>query len=230
MASADLPDEQPTSATSRPHWQHARIEPASKAADRLIPLASHPWVQRAIGFGHRRAELLWVLAGAMLLQIAVHYAWRDTADVISEKQPVAPTAAPPVAAAVPSVPVQPSPPVAESSAVQQAGQTAGSPTSTEPRQPIAPASPVPPSSPETGTTTDPRDVPPWETWPNQPKAAEPASNQAASNSPARVSEPAEQRHSPDVSGGRPKSLARLKGTISKPQLEPTHEHARRSLY
>jgi hypothetical protein len=238
-----VPSERSATKLDGPHWGRFPIAPESVAADRPVLFTKHPLISQAIGLAQRRAELLLVLAGVTLLQIAMQYAWRTPLHTAPGAHPAvaapavaAPAVAAPVAATGPSVPVQSPVMAPEVPTLPRAAETVGSPApkeaAMEPGQPVVPS--APPASPETGNTTEPRDVPPWESWPNQPKAAEPASNQAASNTPARVSEPvggptfAAPRS--DMSDARPKSLARLKGTISKPQVEPTHEHARRSLY
>ncbi len=227
-----IPLERPPAKLEGPHWGRKPLESASTGTDRARPAAKHPLISQAIGLVQRRAELLLVLAGALLLQIAIQFAWRTSPDAA----PAVPTAEPPVAASAPPVPVQSPIITPEFPTLPRAGETVGPPISTAPiiksTEPVDPSGP--PSMPETGTTTEPRDVPPWESWPSQPKANEPTSNQAASNTPAKVSDPAVgptlAAPRPDAIGARPKSLARLKGTISKPPVEPTHEHARRSLY
>jgi hypothetical protein len=230
----------PVAKLDGPHWRHAPSESARPVAEQIIPFTKHPLVARAIKLARSRAELLLVLAGVLMLQIAIQFAWRTKPEAEPDVHQATgePTLAVPLAATQPPVPV-PSPIISETPAAPHTAETVASPPATEAvletSQPVDPAvAPAAPSSPETGTTTDPRDVPPWESWPAQPKVAEPASNQAASNSPAKVSEPAVgptlAPPQPGLTAARPKSIARLKGTISKPPVEPTHEHARRSLY
>jgi hypothetical protein len=245
-APTSLPTEQPAVQLEGPHWGRAPSEPKPRAPDWTVQFTKHPLVAQAIGLAHRRAELLMILVGVMVLQVAIQFAWRMAPKVETEVMPAvaAPTNSSPMAANQISETARSPLIETEASSAPRGRESFDSPMdspiatapATETSPPVNPsfAPTMAPSSPETGTTTDPRDVPPWESWPTQPKSAEPASNQAASNSPAKVSDaPMEPTLAPpqsSFSSARPKSVARLKGTISKPPVEPTHEHARRSLY
>jgi hypothetical protein len=244
---SSLPTEPPAVQLEGPHWGRVPSEPKPHATDWTVPLTNrftkHPLVAQAFGLAQRRAEILMILVGVMVLQVAIQFAWRMAPKAETE---VMPAVAAPTNSAANQFSETARPPLIETEthSAPRDHETFAPPINspmatapaTETSQPVNPsfAPTMPPSSPETGTTTEPRDVPPWESWPTQPKAAEPASNQAASNSPAKVSDaPMEPTLAPpqsSFSSARPKSVARLKGTISKPPVEPTHEHARRSLY
>lgn len=118
----------------------------------------------------------------------------------------------------------------------------------------SPAAPTVPSVDDAnespGISTDKRDVPPWESWPqkaDQP-AISPATEAAALAAPANAepvaptatpqpgSEPrmasmsANRPSSRATSTDRPKSVAKLKGSIGKPVAEPADGEIRKSLY
>jgi hypothetical protein len=100
-----------------------------------------------------------------------------------------------------------------------------------------------------GESASTRDVPPWESWSDEKTspAVAPAAEAAAEAAPrlappdgsgikpapedARTASLSADRPSSRAGGApRPRSVAKLKGTINKPSAEPANERARRSLY
>lgn len=178
--------------------------------------AAEPGFWASLGnlLGRSRSQVMFAGATALLLQVMALIYWLSPK--ADSTAPVGAPAQPSVATiAAPAAPVAAGPTLAPPAPWTTAQ---GAPSA---RAPV-PTSPV--ASPAAPATSRGLELPDWESW-TSPQQLPPASNHSTTRLPSPG--PAVAPAAP--AADRPRSVARLTGTIQTPTTETAHEHHRRSL-